>query len=150
MALDLAWQIRSNGGGIAASHPSLPGWSIDHWSCDFEALRYAMCQSFLKQMLDDRPIELERAAVHRLEGWVMQIPVPMVVVRRCELWDAFWHIRVTEGVPEDRLCRYIGVASIHDVVTRLSPLRVHESWSAWHGTLYKVLNDKPWDNTPML
>jgi hypothetical protein len=95
-------------------------------------------------MMSNKPILLDQAASHRLDGWSIYVPITRKYYNRCVLWDEIWHTVTVDQVPEDILSHAIGVHDMHDVVARLSPIRGHEFWKDWHQEVYRVLENPPW------
>lgn len=144
MGITLPWHLYWTPTTLSGTHPTLPGWTIQHWRGDLEEIKHAVLNTFLLQMLDDKPFNLDQAASHHLTGWVIYSPISGKYYNRCELWDSLWRLRVLDGVPEEVISKAIGVKDFHDVVQRLSPTRVWESWSDWHKEVYSVLEKPPW------
>lgn len=145
MGISIPWSLQWTPKTLRGTHPTLPSWSIDRWQGDPDDILKAVLNTFLLQMMDDQPINVEQASHHHLDGWVLSVPIPPYQRHRCELWDALWRVRVLEHVPEDVLCEAIGVHDVHDIVTRLSPIRHVETWLSWHHQVYRVLETTPWD-----
>jgi len=141
MGVSIPWALHWTPDTLSGSHPTLPSWTVHQWAGDPEDILRSVMNTFLLQMLDDRPIELDKASTYHLEGWSVYVPIPSYQYQRCELWDALWKVRILDGVKEDVLCALIGVTDVHDLVSRLSPIRRVESWNTWHQEVYQVLHD---------
>lgn len=144
MGLCIPWALHWTPDTLSGSHPTLPSWTVHHWKGDPSDILKTSINTFLLQMLDDRPVDLENASRHHLDGWSINIPIPDFQQKRCDLWDALWRIRIMGGVSERVLCDALGVRDTHDIVMRLSPIRTSESWSTWHDHVYSVLTNPPW------